>query len=246
MKFRYKKTFLKRFDHFSSTEKDLIISADKEIRKYYLTNAAPYGLRIKKLYDDNRDKIFEARVSDKIRIIWLESEDLVTFALLGSHDEVKRYLKSLWRLHFNIIDMGAHEFMILSEKVYNTFELKFNLIEHWIYYLIDKWIYICYAFCGGEKKMITVKQDTTLVGVSELRTNIDKILQESKKHKVLIERRNKPVAVLLSMERYGEIEEILEALEDVALGYLAKERETKSKPSDYLNIDEVQKKISKK
>ena len=39
--------------------------------------------------------------------------------------------------------------------------------------------------------MITIKEDTTLVGISELRTNIDRILQESKKHKVLIERRNK-------------------------------------------------------
>lgn len=72
--------------------------------------------------------------------------------------------------------------------------------------------------------MITVKEDTTLVGISELRTNIDKILEEAKKHKVLIERRNKPVAVLLAIERYADIEKILGTLEDVTLGYLAKER----------------------
>lgn len=94
MNFRYNNTYLKRFDRFSPQDKDLIISADKEIRHYYLTQKAPYGLRIKKLYDDGQDKIFEARVSDKIRIIWLESIDLVTFAVLGKHDEVKRYLKS--------------------------------------------------------------------------------------------------------------------------------------------------------
>lgn len=91
--------------------------------------------------------------------------------------------------------------------------------------------------------MITVKEDTTLVGISELRTNIDKILEESKKHKVLIERRNKPVAVLLAVERYNQIEEILDLLEDAALGLLAKERESKSKTSDYLDIPEAEKKI---
>ena len=91
--------------------------------------------------------------------------------------------------------------------------------------------------------MITVKEDTTLVGVSELRTNIDKILEESKKHKVLIGRRNKPVAVLMSTERFNQIEQTLELLEDVALGYLAKEREAASKPSDYIPIEEFKKKL---
>lgn len=91
--------------------------------------------------------------------------------------------------------------------------------------------------------MITVKEDTALVGISELRTNIDRILEETKKHKVLIERRNKPVAVLLAIERYTDIEKILDVLEDVALGYLAKERELHSKPEDYLDIEVVEKKI---
>lgn len=91
--------------------------------------------------------------------------------------------------------------------------------------------------------MITVKENTTLVGISELRTNIDKILEESKKHKVLIGRRNKPVAVLVSTERFNQIEQTLELLEDVALGYLAKEREAASKPSDYIPIEELKKKL---
>lgn len=95
MNFCYKKTFLKRFDHFSPADQELIIAADKEIRNYYTTRNAPYGLRIKKLYADAKVEIFEGRASDKIRLIWMESEDLVTFAILGSHDEVKRYLESL-------------------------------------------------------------------------------------------------------------------------------------------------------
>ncbi len=94
--------------------------------------------------------------------------------------------------------------------------------------------------------MITVKEDTTLVGVSELRTNINQVLEEARKHKVLIGKRNKPVAVLLTIKRYDEIEEILNTLEDVALGYLAKERESHSKPTDYLDIEKAEGKIKVK
>ena len=94
--------------------------------------------------------------------------------------------------------------------------------------------------------MITIKEDTTLVGVSELRTNIDKILEESKKHKILIGRRNKPIAVLIDMERYNQMEEVLDTLEDVALGYLAKERDVKSKTSDYLDLSAAEKKLKAK
>ncbi len=93
--------------------------------------------------------------------------------------------------------------------------------------------------------MITVKEDTTLVGISELRTHIDKVLEESKKHKVLIERRNKPVAVLLAMERYKQIEQVLDVLEDTALGLLAREREAKSRSSDYIDIQKAEDKITK-
>ena len=94
--------------------------------------------------------------------------------------------------------------------------------------------------------MITVKEDTTLVGVSELRTNINQVLEEARKHKVLIGKRNKPVAVLLAIKRYDEIEEILNALEDVALGYLAKERESHSKSTDYLDLEKAEGKIKVK
>lgn len=95
MKFLYKKAFLKKFNRYNSGEQTLIISADREIRQYCLTlDPAPYGLRIKKLYDNGQEKTFEARVSDKIRILWVESKNLVSFVFLGSHDEVRRYIKS--------------------------------------------------------------------------------------------------------------------------------------------------------
>lgn len=68
--------------------------AEKQIRHYYLRQTAPYGLRIKKLFENKDRKTFEARVSDKIRLLYVESGEVVAFAFLGNHDEVRRYIKS--------------------------------------------------------------------------------------------------------------------------------------------------------
>ncbi len=93
-KFIYKKEFLRAFDSYKEAEKELIIMAEKQIRHYYLKQTAPYGLRIKKLFENNKGKTFEARVSDKIRLLYVESKEMVVFAFLGNHDEVRRYMKS--------------------------------------------------------------------------------------------------------------------------------------------------------
>ena len=91
--------------------------------------------------------------------------------------------------------------------------------------------------------MYTIKEDTTLVGVSELRNRIDKILQEAKHLKIIIEKRNKPVAVLIAIDQYNAMEEILDRIEDLELGRVAKDREKSSKASDYIPIEKAYKKI---
>lgn len=93
MNFLYKKSFLKIFDLYDSNYQKLIVYTENEIRKYYTSQKIPYGLGIKKLYDNGIEKVYEARVSDKIRIVWIKSKDLVVFTLLGNHDEVRRYIK---------------------------------------------------------------------------------------------------------------------------------------------------------
>lgn len=93
--------------------------------------------------------------------------------------------------------------------------------------------------------MLTVKENTTLVGISELRTKADEILKKAKVHRVIIGRRNKPVAALLDIEKFSKMEEMLDALEDIALGYLARERERSSVSSDYVDIEEIEKKLKK-
>lgn len=91
--------------------------------------------------------------------------------------------------------------------------------------------------------MYTFKGNTTLVGVSELRTKFDEMLKQAKDHKVIIEKRNKPTAVLLDINQYAKIERLLEELGDIALGYIAKSRDKRSKTSDYIDIDRVEREI---
>ena len=93
--------------------------------------------------------------------------------------------------------------------------------------------------------MKTFEKDTTLVGVSELRTKFDEILKKAHDHKVIISRRDKELAVIIDIEQYNMIEKILAELEDFALGYIAKQREKTAKLSDYIDIEELEKAIAK-
>ena len=94
--------------------------------------------------------------------------------------------------------------------------------------------------------MITVKQNTTLVGVTELRHNIDKVLEEAQKHLVVVEKRNKPIAVFFSIEAWERIKVILDDYEDRELGLEAKKRVAESSPKDYVSLQEAKSIIWKK
>lgn len=87
--------------------------------------------------------------------------------------------------------------------------------------------------------MITVKENTTLAGVSELRNGIEKILEKAQEGVVIIEKRHKPAAVLMSNEEYEHIQNLLEIAEDIALGFIAVQRFKNSKEDDYINIEEL-------
>ena len=95
MQLLYKKRYLTRFDRFSAHEQVLILETDQQIRAYYHTRQAPFGLRLKLLYAKGEEKVFEARVSQAIRILWAQRGQQVSFILVGLHDEVRRYLRSL-------------------------------------------------------------------------------------------------------------------------------------------------------
>ena len=91
--------------------------------------------------------------------------------------------------------------------------------------------------------MRKIKGDTTLVGVSELRTQADEILKVAQHEPVIVEKRHKPMAVLVPIEQYDRTEETLEALEDYLLGLLAKEREQRFPRKRYLTLDELERRV---
>lgn len=91
--------------------------------------------------------------------------------------------------------------------------------------------------------MVIVKEDSALVGVSEFRTKAEAIFNELKSRKIIIERRNKPIAVLLSLKKYEEMEELFEWIEDNALGYIARERDKSTPKAKYISLEDVSKKI---
>ena len=95
MQFVYKERYVRAFKRFSRQEQLRILEADQEVRTYYLTGEAPHGLRMKLLYAGSAN-VFEARFSLAIRIVWVqEAKTTVAFTLVGSHNEVKRYVRSL-------------------------------------------------------------------------------------------------------------------------------------------------------
>ncbi len=95
MQFFYKKRYLKQFSRFSRQEQLLIHEVDRQIRAYYETRQAPFGLGVKLLFTKGPSKVFEARATQATRIVWVEEGDAVYFGLVGSHDDVTRYLRSL-------------------------------------------------------------------------------------------------------------------------------------------------------
>lgn len=93
MEYLYKRRYLKEFEDLSAVEQQRVVDAVQEIQQYHRTGQAPHGLRIKQLYASAQGRIFEARVSLAARIVWTHAGERVTFMLLGTHDEVRRFLR---------------------------------------------------------------------------------------------------------------------------------------------------------
>ena len=87
--------------------------------------------------------------------------------------------------------------------------------------------------------MLHVKKDSILIGVSELRMGVDKILNKIKNTPAIIEKRNKQIAVLMSKKEYDKRESLLEEMEDIVLGSIAHKRYKNSAADDYIDIGDL-------
>jgi len=87
--------------------------------------------------------------------------------------------------------------------------------------------------------MITEKDNATMMGVSDLRQNLERILEAPQNSTIVIEKHHKPLAVLISDKEYKRMQHLLDMAEDIVLGFLAEERFKKSKNRDFTDIETV-------
>ena len=90
--------------------------------------------------------------------------------------------------------------------------------------------------------MLTVKEDTTFVGITEMRKMIPKLLKKIKREKVVLTRRNQPIGVLVDYEEFERIEEMMDLIEDHVLGKLADERASR-KGRKTISLEEAEKRV---
>jgi prevent-host-death family protein len=90
----------------------------------------------------------------------------------------------------------------------------------------------------GEQTMITINEKSTIAALSELRTKSEEILKQLSKNKVILQKHNKPVAVMLSYQQYSMLEELLDRVEEYTLGMVALERDKKASKKDFVDIEE--------
>jgi len=93
--------------------------------------------------------------------------------------------------------------------------------------------------------LLIVKEDTAILGVSELRTKTAYVLEEIKKHKVILTKRNKPVGVIMDYDEYEKLSALFEELEDVVLVGIAEKR-LKRKDKKSVTLEEAEKKVGLK
>lgn len=90
--------------------------------------------------------------------------------------------------------------------------------------------------------MLTFKEDTAIIGVAELRSKAANVLKEIKKHKVILTKRNRPVGIIIDYGEYEKMEQLLEELEDIILGTIARERlERKGKKA--ITLEDAERKV---
>ena len=86
--------------------------------------------------------------------------------------------------------------------------------------------------------MITINEKSTIAALSELRTRSEEILKQLSQNKVILQKHNKPVAVMLSYQQYAALEELLDRVEEYTLGMTALKRDKKTAKKDFVDIEE--------
>ena len=95
MRFEYATRFERSLRRVPAHERRRTAETIEQIVRYFETQQAPEGLGLKKLFSHaGLGAVFEARVSLALRLLFSVYDDVVTFLMVGDHDEVRRFIKS--------------------------------------------------------------------------------------------------------------------------------------------------------
>ena len=92
MKVRYLNSFVRTLELLASQDRAKTTRTISDLLEFLENKIRPSaGLGVKKL----RKNLWEVRVDIRTRVIFTLNPNLITFAFIGSHDEIKKYLKEL-------------------------------------------------------------------------------------------------------------------------------------------------------
>ena len=91
MRYAYQSSFLETTRRLSHTQATRLLKAVERFQHAVEHRQWPSGLKITHLRDD----YFEFRVDIHMRVIYQRAGDLIQYVLYGSHDQVRRFLKTL-------------------------------------------------------------------------------------------------------------------------------------------------------
>ena len=95
MRFEYAARFPRSVRRIPFHDQRRAAEAIEQIIGYYETRQAPEGLGLKKLFSkEGLGAVFEARVSLSSRLLFTAKQEVVTFLMVGDHDEVRRFIRS--------------------------------------------------------------------------------------------------------------------------------------------------------
>ena len=85
--------------------------------------------------------------------------------------------------------------------------------------------------------MITINEKSTIASFSELKTKSEEIIKQLADHRVILQKHNKPVAVMFNYTQYAEFERLLELIEEYTLGFVALARDKKTAKAGFVPIE---------
>ncbi len=91
MKYNYKSSFDRSYKKLALADQYAIDDTIENLKIFYSSGVKTKGLGIRRLKWD----FWEIRASIRIRVLFIFQQDTISFIVVGNHDEIRKYLKSL-------------------------------------------------------------------------------------------------------------------------------------------------------